>query len=341
MLWIDPVSGKRALLTAAQALATNQELWLWLHKMVSDDLPFFAFSIFYASKNVIGDVYGPALFDRTTPDGMRNDLLAQYAAGILSGATAMLIGQLIRRGIANSTGGTQVVAKSMHIWRLQANYLKSYSEDIKDMLATGGLSAEDARLLRGKLREVETELHKASAKSSVTGSIGYEYSVMFQKKRLASGTDPDMPGKRLDTLCNILGKTTSLLPSLGITYLCQPLAKSPDPMTRMVAHLVVPFSLIIWPGFAMRTELQDWYRSLFGACKGMASAMRACCCSGGEDPDGDATMASDDEEERQEVSDADPGDPDAADASSTGAAVNARNVKSNPDSDSDSDDSVL
>ena len=48
MLWIDPVTGKRALLTAAQALATNQELWLWLHKMVSDDLPFFVFSILYA-----------------------------------------------------------------------------------------------------------------------------------------------------------------------------------------------------------------------------------------------------------------------------------------------------
>jgi hypothetical protein len=100
MLWIDPVSGKRALLTAAQALATNQELWLWLHKMVSDDLPFFVFSALYASKNIMGDIYGPALFDRSTPDGMRNDLLAQFAAGFMSGATAMLFGQLIRRGIA-------------------------------------------------------------------------------------------------------------------------------------------------------------------------------------------------------------------------------------------------
>ena len=46
-------------------------------------------------------------------------------------------------------------------------------------------------------------------------------------------------------------------------------------MTRMIAHVVVPFTLVTWPGFAMRTEVQDWYRSLFGACKGIASAIRA------------------------------------------------------------------
>lgn len=335
MLWIDPVTGKRALLTAAQALATNQELWLWLHNFVSEDLTFFVFSIIYAVKNIIGDVYGPALFDRTTDEGMRNDLMAQFAAGFISGATAMLIGQLIRRGTAGATGATHSVAKTRHIWHLEAAYLKSYSDDIKDMLATGRIADEDARLLRGKLREVETDLHKASAKSSLLGSIGYEYSVMFQKKRLSPGTDPDMPGKRLDTVCNMLGKTTSLLPSLTATYLCQPLAKSPDRMTRMIAHVVVPFTLVTWPGFAMRTELQDWYRSLFGACKGMASAMRACCCCC-KDPDENTSATSDDEEDRQEVSKGDADDPEAMDSDSTGGTVHARNMKSTADSDSDS-----
>lgn len=340
MLWIDPVSKKRVLLTAAQALATNQELWLWLHKMVSDDLPFFVFALLYASKNLIGDFYGPALFDRSTHDGLRNDLLAQYGDGFLCGATSMLLGQLIRRLIAPSTGGVQVVTKRLHDWHLQALYLRSYASDIKDMLATDDVPEEDARLLRAKLREVETELKKAGAKSTLFGSIGYEYSVMFQKKRLSSGTDPDLPGKRLDTLCNILGKTTSLLPSLGITYLCQPLAKSPERMTRMIAHLVVPFSLITWPGFAMRTELQDWYRSLFGACKGMASAMRAGCCRG-EDPDATDDDTSTDDSGAYEQStraDEDADSPYKVDVEidPDGARSQRDNVMSNPDSDSDS-----
>ena len=337
MLWIDPVSGKRALLTASQALASNQELWLWLHKMVSDDLPFFMFSALYSSKNVIGDIYGPALFDRTTPDGLRNDLLTQFAAGFVSGATAMLIGQLIRRAIAHASGGTQAVAKNRHIWHLQAIYLKSYGEDIKNMLATGTVPDEDARMLRAKLREVETEHRKASAKSTLIGSIGYEYSVMFQKKRVASGTDPDMPGKRLDTLCNMLGKTTSLLPSLGVTYLCQPLARSPDRMTRMVAHLAVPFSLVTWPGFAMRTELQDWYRSLFGACKGMVSAMRAgCCCRGDDIDDTDESADSGGEEEQQVLTDSGAGDLHSADSDPDGGGTERNDVTSNPDGDSNS-----
>jgi hypothetical protein len=343
MLWIDPVSGKRALLTAAQVLATNQELWLWLHKMVSDDLPFFIFSLIYAGKNVTGDIYGPALFDRTTPDGMRNDLMAQFTAGFISGATSMLLSQLIRRMTTRATGGIQVVTKSMHIWHLQAVYLKSFSEDIKDMLSAKGVTDEEARLLRAKLREVDTELEKANAKSTLIGSIGYEYSVMFQKKRVASGTDPDMPGKRLDTLCNMLGKTTSLLPSLAVSYLCQPLAKSPDRMTRMIAHVAVPFALVTWPGFAMRTELQDWYLSLFGACKGMLSAMRAGCCCRSEEPDesaatdsGDSGNSSDsgEEEEGQAAANRDAGAPYAMDSDPDGGTPDGRSVTSSPDSDS-------
>lgn len=301
MLWTDPLTGKRTVLTAAQALATNQELWLWLHKTVSDDVPFFIFSLFYSIKNVMREPFGPELFDRSTPNGMRNDLAAQFAAGFLSGAVTMLVAQGIRRGIAGATKGSEVATKSRHVWSLQARFLGSYAEDIRDMLTRSNLSRQETRLLRAKLREVQAEQAMARAKSWLPGSVFYEFSVMFQKKRVASGSDPDMPGKRLDTLCSILGKMTSLLPSLAVGMLCQPLAKSPDMTTRLIAHLAVPFSLVTWPGFAMRTELQDWYLSLFGACKGMVSAMRAGCCCAADDPDESATTRdSDDDEDSQE-----------------------------------------
>lgn len=286
MLWKDPQTEQYSRLTAAQALATNQELWLWLHKVVTDDLPFFVFFILYAGKNSLNEVLGPEFFDRASPAGMRNDLLAQFGAGLVSGAITTLLAQGLRRAISGATQGQEVVTKSLHIWKLEARYLKSYIQDIEEELSKTNLLANEARQLQRQLVEVKAQHLKAQAKSGLVTSIGHEFGVMFQEKRESTGTDPDMPGKRLDTVCSMLGKTTSLLPGLLATHLCQPLASSDSFMERMIAHTVPPFFLIAWPGFAMRTEFQDWWRSLYGASKGMLSAMRAgCYCAA--DPDDD------------------------------------------------------
>ncbi len=302
MLWQDPRTGQYSRLTAAQALATNQELWLWLHKVVTDDLPFFVFFFLYASKNSLNEVLGPAFFDRASPLGMRNDLLAQFGAGLASGALTTLLAQGLRRAISGATQGQEVVTKSLHVWELEARYLKSYIQDIEEELSKTNLPVDDTRQLRRQLVEVRAQHAKAHAKSSLPTSIGHEFGVMFQKKRESTGTDPDMPGKRLDTVCSILGKTTSLLPGLLATHLCQPLASSDSLMERMIAHTVPPFFLIAWPGFAMRTEFQDMWRSLYGASKGMLSAMRAGCCCAADPDDGDeavdaSTDGSDSEDE--------------------------------------------
>ena len=284
MLWQDPRTGQYSRLTAAQALATNQDLWLWLHKVVTDDLPFFVFFFLYAGKNSLNEALGPAFFDRASPLGMRNDLLAQAGAGLTAGAFTTLLAQGLRRAISNATKGQEVVTKSLHIWKLEARYLKSYSEDIEQELTRTNLPVDDARQLERQLVEVRAQHWKAQAKSGLLTSIGHEFGVMFQKKRESTGTDPDMPGKRLDTICSILGKTTSLLPGLLATHLCQPLANSDSLVERMISYTVPPFFLIAWPGFAMRIEYQDWWRSAYGASKGMLSALRAgCCCA--PDPD--------------------------------------------------------
>lgn len=290
MLWKDPKTDQYSRLTAAQALATNQELWLWLHKVVTDDLPFFVFFFLYAGKNSLNELLGPAFFDRSTPTGMRNDLLTQYAAGLISGALTTVLAQGLRRAISGATQGQEVVTKSLHIWTLEARYLKSYIQDIEEELSKTNLPADEARQLQRQLVEVKAQHLKAQAKSGLLTSIGHEFGVMFQKKRESTGTDPDMPGKRLDTVCSILGKTISLLPGLLATHLCQPMASSNSLMERMIAYTVPPFFLIAWPGFAMRTEFQDWWRSLYGASKGMLSAMRAGCCCAADpgDDDGNA-----------------------------------------------------
>lgn len=284
MLWQDPRTGQYSRLTAAQALATNQDLWLWLHKAVTDDLPFFVFFLMYAAKNSLNEAPGPDFFDRTLPHGMRNDLLAQFGAGALAGAFTTLLSQGLRRAISGATKGQEVVTKSLHIWKLEARYLKSYIEDVEEELAKTSLPENDARQLERQLAEVRAQHRKAQAKSSLSTSIGHEFGVMFQKKRESTGTDPDMPGKRLDTICSMLGKTTSLMPGLLATYLCQPLASSDSLGTRLIAYTVPPYLLISWPGFAMRTEFQGWWRSAYGTVKGMLTTLRAgCCCA--TDPD--------------------------------------------------------
>jgi hypothetical protein len=306
MVWTDPKTGKHSLLTAAQALATNQELWLWMHKVLSDDLPFFVFSALYAGKNGVAEWQGPQFYDHRAPNGRRNDLLIQFAAGFLSGALSMLLAQGLRRLISGATNGQELVGKSLHVWELEARYLKSYAQDLDDMLAMSNLSRDDARQLRAQLRKVRDQRAKAHAKSSLLTSVGHELGVMFQKKRLASGSDPDMPGKRLDTACSILGKTTSLLPSLAVTVWLQPWARSAIPSERWIAHVVPPLSLVCWPGFAMRTEFQDWWRSLYGAGKGMLSAMRAgCCCAPDDEADAAGASEADDSSSDSELSDID------------------------------------
>jgi hypothetical protein len=286
MLWQDPQTGQYSRLTAAQALATNQDLWLWLHKVVTDDLPFFVFFLLYAGKNSLNEVLGPEFFDRNSPLAKRKDLLAQFAAGLVSGALTTLLAQGLRRAISDATKGQEVVTKSLHIWKLEARYLKSYIHDLEEELSKANLLADDARQLERQLVEVKAQHLKAQAKSGLLTSILHEFGVMFQKKRESTGTDPHMPGKRLDTVCSMLGKTTSLLPGLLATHLCQPLANSDSLTERMISYTAPPLFLIAWPGFAMRTEFQDWWRSLYGASKGMLSALRAgCCCAA--DPDDD------------------------------------------------------
>lgn len=299
MLWQDPQTGAYSRLTAAQALATNQELWLWVHKVVTDDVPFLVFSILYAAKNALSEAFGPDFYNHAVPGGMRNDLAIQFAAGFASGALAMLLSQALRRAISGATQGQQLVTKSLHIWALEARYLKAYLEDIEEALSRTNLPAGDAGQLRRLKAEITAQHAKAHAKSGLFTSIGHELGVMFQEKREATGTDPDMPGKRLDTACSILGKSTSLLPALLATRLCQPFASSGSLMERMIAYTVPAFALVVWPGFAMRTEWQDAWRSLYGAGKGMISAMRAGCCCAPEEEAGEASSMDDSTESEE------------------------------------------
>jgi hypothetical protein len=272
-------------------------------------MPFFVFFLLYSLKNGLVEWMGMDFYDHQSRswilfnyygdhhyDGMLNDLGLQFLAGMLSGSLTMLISQAMRRRLAKTTGGREVVTKSLHVWKLEAKFLRSYIRDIdgevkKNNAATprSKRAHKDAFLLEQKKKELEGQLATCEAKSGILSGLWYDMGVMWQGKRRAVGTGPDMSGKRLDTVCSILGRSTSLMPGMAVSYLVAPYqgftCRCVDPVTRVMRHIAAPLALITWPAFAARLELQGAYRVVFGAMKGAYSACTACCR--GEDDEGD------------------------------------------------------
>lgn len=297
-LYVNPETGEKSVLTARQFLDTADGVKLWSDKTITDDLPFFVFTFDYVVKNLLVEIYGLSFYDHKQPDGWRNDMGLQFAAGMLSGSLAMLFSQKLRQYMASRTGGREVVNKSLHVWRREARFLESYKADIELALEQQTRPRAERELLQEKCREIETQLATARAKSWMHTALMYDFRTMFQGKRKAVGTTPDISGKRLDTVCSILGRTTSLIPGMVVTYLCQPLQKldtcrAPDhvcqinpldppanyidPVSAILRHVAPPLALVSWPGFNSRLEWQGAYRTMAGLMKGAHDAMRACC----------------------------------------------------------------
>jgi hypothetical protein len=293
--------------------------WLqWADKVFTDDFPFFVFFLIYSVKNALVEWMGMDFYDHQSRswilfnyygdhhyDGMLNDLALQFLAGMLSGSFTMLLSQGLRRRLARTTAGREVVTKSLHVWRLEAKFLRRYIADIDQEVQKNNAATprskrvhKDAFLLEQKKKELQAQLATCEAKSGILSGLWYDLGVMWQGKRRAVGTGPDMSGKRLDTICSILGRSTSLLPGMAVSYLVAPYqgfsCSCVDPATRVMRHIAAPMALITWPAFAARLDLQGGYRAVFGAIKGAYSACVACCSAGEEDQD-------EEDEERNEV----------------------------------------
>lgn len=296
----------------------------WADKMLTDDMPFFVFTIFYSAKNSVVEFMGMDFYNQRGPerpmynDTQHNiwviplnpvyngkvtpaDLSLQFLAGMLSGAFAMLTSQGLRRWLASRTNGREVVTKSLHVWELEARFLRSYIDDIdkelnKNKTATprSKYAHKDQYLLEQKRKELETQLATAQAKTGILSGFWYDLNVMWQGKRRAVATGPDISGKRLDTLCSIAGRITSLASGVAMSYVAAPYQRLTgariDPVSRVLRHILQPLALVAWPGFNSRLEWQGAYRVTFGALKGIYSAFAACCCATEEED------ASDDDE---------------------------------------------
>jgi hypothetical protein len=195
--------------------------------------------------------------------------------GFVAGALIQEGMQLLRASVMEHTGGKETVTKPCAVWEKEANYVGMLLERIDDKLAEHGLDVAAKNTLEQLKASLLLWHQKAVAKSRFIPSLAYEWRVMLQSKRSAVGIDPEVPGKRLDTLASFIGKGVSQLPGIAVGQLAGSVAtRSALPWVRWSGYIVPPLVSIAW-GFSFRREFEVVGRTMLGVGQAIA---RKCCC---------------------------------------------------------------
>nr|WP_217345952.1 hypothetical protein [Noviherbaspirillum sp. L7-7A]MBV0880309.1 hypothetical protein [Noviherbaspirillum sp. L7-7A] len=272
--WSDRGSNQTEWLNASEWLERTSWQGLWAGKHFTDDVIYHVYSVMYGLTNCLPEFLGKALYDMSTWHGKLAYGGIRAAGGFIAGAVIQEGMQLLRASAMEHTGGKETVTKPLAFWEKEANYVDMLLERIKDRLAAHGLDVAE----KSKLEQLKASLllwhQKAVAKSSFLPSLAYEWRVMLQSKREATGIDPEVPGKRLDTLASFIGKGVSQLPGIAVGQLAGSAAtRSALPWVRWSGYIVPPLVSIAW-GFCFRREFEVVARAMLGAGQGIA---RRCC----------------------------------------------------------------
>lgn len=280
--WTDPVSGDTEWLNAATWLSRTDWLVLWGGKHLTDDAPYYIYSAAYGMANCLPEFISPTLYNTKNWQGLLASIgIRTAAAGFLAGATLHETVQLLRAWHLPRGGGKEVVTKTAALWKEEAAYLALLLQDIDNKRNRVGMGPEESRALDTLRQSVRLWHDKAVAKSSLPTSILYEWRAMLQPKREAIGIDPEVPGKRLDTVASFLGKGLSQLAGIGAGALGARAIRSPVPWIRWAGYLIAPLTSIGAAGFNIRRELEVSARTMLGVAEGLARR----CCGGHEAQD--------------------------------------------------------
>jgi hypothetical protein len=279
-------------LTAEEILKKDPNFKNWYCKVVTDDVPFFSFLGFYLIRNFLIEILRPPLdqpdlsaipsvpgyrpekfFSTHTAAGFAADLGLQTLAGTLSGALTMLISQAIRANIKDYHC-FEAVTKTKAIWNLERIYLTSCRSDFESAIEKV-TDPELKALLEKECHKINLQCDKAEKKSSFLSSYWYEVNLLWQEKTKGIAGDPDQPGTRLDTICDIAGKFISLVPvaitsQLVSTYAPIRAASTTRAWFQMYGRVLAPPLALM--GFLTRTEISGYIRLVYGDIKGRNSA---------------------------------------------------------------------
>jgi hypothetical protein len=279
-------------LTAEEILKKDPYFINWHSKVITDDVPFFSFLALYLFRNLIVEVLRPPLdqpdlsaiptaagyhpedfFSIHTMAGFAADLGLQTLAGTLSGALTMVISQAIRANVKDFHC-FESVTKTKAIWNLERIYLTSCRSDFESAIEK--VTDPDLKaLLEKECHKLNLQCDKAEKKSSFFSSYWYEVNLLWQEKTKGIAGDPDQPGTRLDTFCDIAGKFISLLPvaitsQIISTYAPIRATSTTRAWFQMYGRVLAPPLALM--GFLTRTEISGYIRLVYGDIKGRFSA---------------------------------------------------------------------
>jgi hypothetical protein len=272
--WSDRGSDQTEWLSASEWLERTSWQGLWAGKHFTDDLIYHVYSVMYGLTNCLPEFLGESLYDMSTWRGSLAYGGIRAAGGFIAGALIQEGMQLLRASAMEHTGGKETVTKPCAFWEKEANYVGMLLDRIDARLAVHGLDIGEKSTLEQLKASLLLWHRKAVAKSSFLPSLAYEWRVMLQSKRDATGIDPEVPGKRLDTLASFIGKGVSQLPGIAVGQTLGSVAtKSSLPWVRWTGYIVPPLVSIGW-GFSFRREFEVVARAMLGVGQGIA---RRCC----------------------------------------------------------------
>ncbi len=273
--WQDRGSGQAEWLNASEWLDRTSWRGLWAGKHFTDDLIYHVYSVMYGLTNCLPEFLGKSLYDMSTWQGKLAYSGIRAAGGFVAGALIQEGMQLLRASVMEHTGGKETVTKPCAFWEKEAHYVGMLLVRIDNKLADHGLDIAAKNTLEQLKASLQLWHRKAVAKSRFIPSLAYEWRVMLQSRRDATGIDPEVPGKRLDTLASFIGKAASQLPGIAVGQLAGSAAtRSALPWVRWSGYIVPPLVSIAW-GFSFRREFEVVGRTMLGV--GQAIARRCCC----------------------------------------------------------------
>jgi hypothetical protein len=272
--WSANGSDPTELLNASEWLDRTSWRGLWAGKHFTDDLIYHVYSVMYGLTNCLPEFLGESLYDMSTWRGRLAYGGIRAAGGFVAGALIQEGMQLLRAAAMKHTGGKETVTKPRAFWKKEANYVSLLLTRIDDKLAQHGLDPIEKSTLEQLRASLLLWHQKAVAKSRFLPSLAYEWRVMLQSKRNAMGIDPEVPGKRLDTVASLLGKGASQLPGIVVGQTLGAVAtRSAVPWVRWAGYIVPPLVSIGW-GFSFRREFEVIARTMLGVGQWIA---RGCC----------------------------------------------------------------
>jgi len=274
-LWRDPGTGEEHWLNAAGWLGKTSWLGLWKGKYMTDDIPYYGYSVAFAITNLMPEIAGMPLYDVSTATGLATSIATRVGAGMAAGALIQARVQQQRAARAGETGGAEVVTKTRSLWGQEAAYLALLLNDIDSKRNAPDIDPLERATLLELRHSIQLWHDKAVAKSGRRSSILYEWRAMWQTRREAMGIDREVPGKRLDTAAGIAGKGLCQVAGIAVGALGAHAIKSATRWERWAGHLVPPLAAIGAAGFINRRELEVVARVMFDVATG---AVNRCGC---------------------------------------------------------------